>query len=213
MKDYQTIFKTWQKLNPHPQIELTYTTPFELLVATILSAQATDAGVNKATPGLFQVANTPEAILTLGIDGLKSYIKTIGLYPSKAKHIMAMCQLLIERHGGKVPHSREALEALPGVGRKTANVMLNTLWDEPVIAVDTHVYRVSRRMGFSKGETPIAVEKDLMKVIPLKFLNHAAHWLVLHGRYTCVARKPKCDICPVSKFCDYIKIQKKGALY
>ncbi len=205
MKDYQAIFKIWQKQNPHPKIELLYTTPFELLVATILSAQATDAGVNKATPELFRVANTPEAILGLGLDGLKFYIKTIGLYPSKAKHIMAMSQLLVERHGGKVPRSREALEALPGVGRKTANVMLNTLWDEPVIAVDTHVYRVSRRLGFSKGETPLAVEKDLMKVIPTEFLKHAAHWLVLHGRYTCVARKPKCSICPLSKWCDYFK--------
>lgn len=191
------------KLNPNPTTELNYTTPFELLIAVILSAQATDVGVNKATRRLFQVANTPEAILALGESGLKSYIKTIGLFNSKASNVIKTCALLNEQHHGQVPRQREALEALPGVGRKTANVILNTAFGEPTIAVDTHIYRVSNRTGLARGKTVNAVEKRLLKVTPTEYLQHAHHWLILHGRYVCKARRPNCPECIVADLCDY----------
>jgi len=190
-----------QAQNPTPRTELQYSNPFELLVAVILSAQATDVGVNKATARLFPVANTPQAILDLGEDGLKRYIATIGLYNSKAKNIIRTCEMLVREHDGKVPDHREALEKLPGVGRKTANVVLNVLFGQHTIAVDTHIYRVANRTGLAPGKTPLEVEKGLMKVIPAEFLEHAHHWLVLHGRYICTARKPKCPICPIHDEC------------
>ncbi|MFZ5514392.1 MAG: endonuclease III [Pseudomonadota bacterium] len=197
------FFERLRALNPHPTTELKYSTPFELLVAVVLSAQATDKGVNLATDRLFPVANTPEAILALGEEGLREYIKTIGLYQTKAKNVIGLCRLLLERHGGEVPASREALEALPGVGRKTANVILNTAFGQPTMAVDTHIFRVANRTGLAPGETVRAVEDRLIKVIPKEFMQDAHHWLILHGRYTCTARSPKCGICPVCDLCDY----------
>ncbi|MBP6103909.1 MAG: endonuclease III [Gammaproteobacteria bacterium] len=197
------LFETFKKQNPDPQTELHYQSPFELLVAVMLSAQATDISVNKATPALFAVANTPEAIRALGETKLKDYVKTINLYPTKAKHIIKTADRLIEHFQGQVPSTREALESLPGVGRKTANVILNTLFDQSVIAVDTHIFRVARRIGLSKASTVLSVEKDLMKNIPKAFLKEAHHWLVLHGRYVCKAQKPQCAICPIQALCEY----------
>ncbi|CAN5827375.1 endonuclease III [soil metagenome] len=201
--DIVPFFATLEAANPNPETELEYTTPFELLAAVLLSAQATDVGVNKATRKLYPVANTPQAIFDLGIEGLESYIKTIGLYRSKAKHLIETCRMLIELHGGEVPRTREALEALPGVGRKTANVVLNVAFGEPTIAVDTHIFRVGNRTGLAPGKTPLAVELKLEKRVPMAFRLHAHHWLILHGRYICVARKPKCWECAVHTMCDY----------
>ena len=197
------IFERLKAANPAPTTELHYRTPFELLVAVILSAQATDKGVNKATVKLFKVANTPRTILKLGETGLKDYIKTIGLYNSKAKNIMATCRLLVDKHKGKVPGSREALEALPGVGRKTANVILNTAFGQPTMAVDTHIFRVANRIGLAAGKTPLAVEKQLLENVPKKYLHDAHHWLILHGRYVCTARKPQCPTCIIRDLCEY----------
>ena len=189
--------------NPHPKTELNYSSPFELLVAVTLSAQATDVGVNKATDKLFPVANTPEAIYALGVDGLKSYIKTIGLFNSKAENVHKACKMLIDLHGSVVPENREALEALPGVGRKTANVVLNTAFGWPVIAVDTHIYRVSNRTKLAMGKTVEKVEEKLIKVIPTEFKVDVHHWLILHGRYTCIARKPRCGSCIIEDLCEF----------
>ena len=189
--------------NPHPTTELHFTTPFELLVAVTLSAQATDVGVNKATAKLFPVANTPQAILDLGVDGLKDYIKPIGLYNSKAENVIKACKMLVELHGGEVPESREALEALPGVGRKTANVVLNTAFGWPTIAVDTHIFRVSNRTNFAPGKNVDQVEQKLLKVVPAEFKVDVHHWLILHGRYTCVARKPRCGSCLIEDLCEF----------
>ncbi len=203
-KDKRTeIFTRWRNANPHPKTELNYSSPFELLVAVTLSAQATDKGVNKATDKLFPVANTPEAIYALGEDGLKEYIKTIGLYNSKAANIIKACKMLIELHGGEVPEDREALEALPGVGRKTANVVLNTAFGHPTMAVDTHIFRVANRMKLAPGKNVLEVEKKLLRFIPKEFLVDAHHWLILHGRYVCTARKPKCEECIVCDLCEY----------
>ena len=187
-----SFFATLQAANPEPRTELEYSTPFELLAAVLLSAQATDVGVNKATRRLYPVANTPQAILALGFDGLCDYIKTIGLYRSKAKHLLETCRMLVEEHGGEVPHSREALEKLPGVGRKTANVVLNVAFGEPTMAVDTHIFRLGNRTGMAPGKTPLEVELKLLKRVPKAYLVHAHHWLILHGRYVCQARKPQC---------------------
>lgn len=197
------IFERLRAANPHPTTELNFSTPFELLIAVILSAQATDKGVNKATDKLFPVANTPQAILELGLDGLKGYIKTIGLFNSKAENILKTCERLIEAHGGEVPRDRTALEALPGVGRKTANVVLNTAFGEPTMAVDTHIFRVANRTGIGPGKTVLEVEKRLLRVIPKPFLQDAHHWLILHGRYTCVARKPRCGSCLIEDLCEF----------
>lgn len=197
------IFRRLQAIDPHPTTELEYKTPFELLVAVVLSAQATDKGVNLATRRLFQVANTPQKILALGEAGLRDYVKTIGLYQSKAKHIIQTCKILIDEHGGEVPATREELEKLPGVGRKTANVILNVAFGQPTIAVDTHIFRVSNRTGLAPGKTPLEVEKKLLKVVPAEFMLHAHHWLILHGRYTCTARKPKCGECVIADLCEY----------
>ena len=197
------IFSRFQAENPKPQTELNYSSEFELLVAVTLSAQATDVGVNKATDKLFPVANTPEAIYALGVDGLSEYIKTIGLYNSKAKNVIAACKMLIDLHDSKVPQDRESLEALPGVGRKTANVALNTAFGQPTMAVDTHIFRVSNRTKIAPGKTVLAVEKALLKFVPKEFLVDAHHWLILHGRYTCVARKPRCGSCIVSDLCEF----------
>ena len=205
MRDDQVepFFATLRAANPLPTTELEFTTPFELLTAVLLSAQATDAGVNKASRKLFPRANTPQAILALGEDGLKRYISTIGLYNAKAKNVVALCRLLIEQHGGEVPRTREALEALPGVGRKTANVILNTAFGEPTIAVDTHIFRVANRTGLAPGKDVRAVEDKLEKVVPAEFKQDAHHWLILHGRYVCKARKPACPICPIRDLCRY----------
>ena len=192
-----SFFATLQAANPEPRTELEYSTPFELLAAVLLSAQATDVGVNKATRRLYPVANTPQAILALGFDGLCDYIKTIGLYRSKAKHLLETCRMLVEEHGGEVPHSREALEKLPGVGRKTANVVLNVAFGEPTMAVDTHIFRLGNRTGMAPGKTPLEVELKLLKRVPKAYLVHAHHWLILHGRYVCQARKPQCWHCTV----------------
>ena len=189
--------------NPHPTTELNYSSPFELLIAVILSAQATDKGVNKATDKLFPVANTPQAILDLGLEGLKEYVKTIGLYNSKAENIIKTCRDLIEKHGGEVPQTREELEALAGVGRKTANVVLNTAFHQPTIAVDTHIFRVSNRTNFAPGKDVVKVEEKLLKVVPAEFKLDVHHWLILHGRYTCVARKPHCGACIIEDLCEY----------
>ena len=197
------IFRRWREDNPHPTTELNYSSPFELLIAVILSAQSTDKGVNKATDKLFPVANTPEAILALGEDGLKEYIKTIGLYNSKGKNIIKTCQILIEKHNSQVPDNRAALEALHGVGRKTANVVLNTAFGQPTMAVDTHIFRISNRTGIAKGKNVLEVEKKLLRHIPKEFMVDAHHWLILHGRYICVARKPKCGACLISDLCDF----------
>lgn len=197
------IFTRLREANPTPTTELNYSSPFELLIAVILSAQATDVGVNKATAKLFPAANTPEKILALGVDGLKEYIKTIGLYNSKAENVIKTCRALIEKHGGEVPDNREDLEALPGVGRKTANVVLNTAFGQPAMAVDTHIFRVSNRTGIAPGKTVLEVEKRLMRVVPREFLLDAHHWLILHGRYTCTARKPKCGACIIEDLCEF----------
>ena len=197
------IFERLRAANPAPTTELVYRTPFELLVAVILSAQATDRGVNKATARLFPVAGTPEAILALGEDGLRSYIRTIGLFNSKAKNILKTCEILVGEHGGQVPRDRKSLEALPGVGRKTANVVLNTAFGEPTMAVDTHIFRVANRTRIAQGKTPLAVERGLLRRVPKAFLKDAHHWLILHGRYVCVARRPRCPVCPIADLCEY----------
>jgi endonuclease-3 len=197
------IFKRLAALNPAPVTELVYSSPFELLIAVILSAQATDVSVNKATAGLFARARTPAAILALGEEGLKSHIKTIGLFNSKARHVMATCRALVEQHGGQVPRERAALEALPGVGRKTANVVLNVAFGEPTLAVDTHIFRLGNRIGLAPGKTPLEVERGLLAIIPARYLRHAHHWLILHGRYVCTARNPRCGDCPVADLCEW----------
>jgi endonuclease-3 len=202
-KKVERFFATLQAANPHPETELVYSNPFELLAAVLLSAQATDVGVNKATGPLFKVASTPAQMLALGEEGLIGYIKTIGLYKTKAKHLIETCRILVERHGGQVPRDREALEALPGVGRKTANVVLNVAFGEPTMAVDTHIFRVSNRTGLAPGKTPLAVELSLLKRVPPAYRVHAHHWLILHGRYVCQARKPRCGACQVADCCDY----------
>jgi len=199
----QSFFATLRAANPQPVTELEYTSVFELLTAVLLSAQATDVGVNKATRKLFPAANTPQKILDLGLEGLEGYIKTIGLYRSKARHLMETCRILVEHHGGQVPRSREALEALPGVGRKTANVVLNSAFGEPTMAVDTHIFRVGNRTGLAPGKTPYEVEMQLLKRVPPEFLVDAHHWLILHGRYVCQARKPQCWQCSVAAYCDF----------
>ncbi|MDB6098566.1 MAG: endonuclease [Gammaproteobacteria bacterium] len=199
----QAIFLRFRAANPHPRTELLYESAFELLVAVILSAQATDKSVNKATVELFRVANTPAAILALGLRGLSKYIKSIGLYNTKAKNIIAMCRLLLEKHGGEVPITREALEELPGVGRKTANVILNTAFGHATIAVDTHIFRVANRTGIAPGKSVREVEDKLMKVVPPDFRNDAHHWLILHGRYVCTARRPACPTCIIADLCEY----------
>lgn len=197
------IFERLRADNPHPTTELDYETPFELLVSVILSAQATDKGVNKATAKLYPVANTPQAIYDLGEDGLKEYIKTIGLYNSKGKNIIETCRMLLELHNGKVPEDRSALKALPGVGRKTANVVLNTAFGHPTMAVDTHIFRVSNRTKVAPGKNPLEVEKKLLRHIPKEFLQDAHHWLILLGRYTCIARKPRCGSCVIEDLCEF----------
>lgn len=197
------IFKRFHADNPHPTTELEYNSPFELLVAVILSAQATDVSVNKATRLLYPVANTAKKILALGVDGLKPYIKTIGLFNSKAENVIKTCKILVEQYAGEVPANREALEALPGVGRKTANVVLNTAFRQPTMAVDTHIFRVSNRTGIAPGKNVVEVEKKLLKHVPKEYLMDAHHWLILHGRYTCTARKPKCGSCRIEDLCEF----------
>ncbi|WP_431476058.1 endonuclease III [Massilia eburnea] len=197
------IFTRLREANPNPETELEYTTPFELLIAVLLSAQATDVGVNKATRKLYPVANTPQAILDLGLDELTEYIRTIGLYKTKAKNVIATCQILVDQYGGEVPQTREELEQLPGVGRKTANVVLNTAFRQIAMAVDTHIFRVSNRTGIAPGKNVDIVEQKLMKFVPKEFLMDAHHWLILHGRYTCVARKPKCWNCIIAELCEF----------
>ncbi len=197
------IFLRLQAANPHPTTELEYSTPFELLVAVMLSAQATDISVNAATRELYPIANTPEAMLELGEEKFAQYIQRIGLYKTKARHVIETCRILIEQHNGEVPRTREALEALPGVGRKTANVILNTAFGEPAIAVDTHIFRLANRINLAPGKTVLEVEKKLLKVIPKEFLHDAHHWLILHGRYVCQARKPKCAECIIYDLCEY----------
>lgn len=199
----QQIFERLRAANPNPTTELNYDSAFELLIAVILSAQATDVGVNKATAKLFPVANTPQAIYDLGVDGLKEYIKTIGLFNSKAENVIKTCATLLEKHNGEVPRDRAALESLAGVGRKTANVVLNTAFGEPTMAVDTHIFRLGNRTRIAPGKTPLAVEKGLLKNIPAEFLRDAHHWLILHGRYTCLARKPRCGSCLIEDLCEY----------
>ena len=201
--DVIELFTRLRELDPHPTTELLYTSPFELLVAVVLSAQATDVGVNKATRKLYPVANTPQAILDLGEERLKRYVSTIGLFNAKAKNVIALCRLLLDQHDGKVPRDRESLEALPGVGRKTANVVLNTAFGEPTIAVDTHIFRVANRTGLAPGKDVRAVEDKLQKVIPAEFKQDAHHWLILHGRYVCKARKPDCPHCVIRDVCRY----------
>ncbi len=197
------IFTRLRAANPTPTTELNYSSPFELLIAVILSAQATDKGVNKATAPLFKKANTPQKLLKLGLDGLKAHIKTIGLFNTKAENIIKTCAILVEQHGGKVPEDRAALEALPGVGRKTANVILNTAFGQPTIAVDTHIFRIANRTGLAPGKNVLEVEKKLLKFTPAEFLHDAHHWLILHGRYVCVARKPRCGACVIEDLCEY----------
>jgi endonuclease-3 len=199
----ETFFATLQAANPEPATELAFASPFECLAAVLLSAQATDVGVNKATRRLFAVAPTPARMLQLGEAGLIEHIKTIGLFRSKARHLIETCRLLVEQHGGKVPHGRAALEALPGVGRKTANVVLNVVWGEPTMAVDTHIFRVANRTGLAPGKTPLAVEQGLLQRVPAAYLQHAHHWLILHGRYVCKARSPECARCGVKAQCDH----------
>ena len=199
----RAIFTRFRAANPAPRTELVYASPFELLMSVLLSAQATDVSVNKATRQLYRVANTPQAMLDLGIDELTSHIQTIGLFRTKAKHIIATCRMLVLQHDGQVPSSREALEAFPGVGRKTANVVLNTAFGQPTMAVDTHIFRVANRTGIAPGKDVVSVEHKLLKVIPKEFLHDAHHWLILHGRYTCTARKPQCWNCMISDLCDY----------
>ncbi len=199
----RAIFETLRAANPNPTTELEYSTPFELLVAVVLSAQATDKSVNLATRELFPVANAPKAILELGEAGLREYVQRIGLYQTKSKHIIQLCRILLEQYDGEVPQTREALEALPGVGRKTANVVLNTAFGQPTIAVDTHIFRVSNRTGLAPGKTVLEVEKKLLKVVPDEFKHDAHHWLILHGRYICQARKPKCGECIIESLCEF----------
>ena len=199
----QEVFRRLAEENPNPETELEYTNAFELLIAVVLSAQATDVGVNKATRKLFPVANTPETILALGEEGLKKYINTIGLFNSKAKHVMGLCKQLIELHGSQVPQTRDALEALPGVGRKTANVVLNTAFGQPTMAVDTHIFRISNRTKLAPGKNVLEVEKNLLKCVPKEYLLNAHHWLILHGRYICQARKPKCGACLIEDLCEF----------
>ena len=201
----ELFFATLKATNPTPTTELKFTSVFELLAAVLLSAQATDVGVNKATDRLFPRANTPQAIIDMGLAALEDAIKTIGLYRSKAKHLMQTCEILVRDHGGQVPNTREALEALPGVGRKTANVVLNVAFGEPTMAVDTHIFRLGNRTGLAPGKTPLAVELKLLKRIPAAYMVDAHHWLILHGRYVCVARNPRCDACAVSAYCDYTR--------
>lgn len=201
--DRTEFFRRLKSVMPEPKTELDYSSPFELLIAVILSAQATDVGVNRATRKLYPVANTPQAIFDLGEEGLKSYIRTIGLYNTKAENIIKTCRILLDQHGGEVPRDRKSLEALPGVGRKTANVVLNTAFGEPTIAVDTHIFRVSNRTGLAPGKTPLQVELKLLKVVPDEFKLDAHHWLILHGRYTCKARKPNCPECIVRDLCRF----------
>ena len=197
------MFKRWREANPHPTTELQFSTPFELLIAVLLSAQATDAGVNKATAKLFPVANTPQAMLDLGLEGIMQYTRTIGLYKTKSKHIIETCKILVQQYGGEIPRTREELEALPGVGRKTANVVLNTAFRQPVMAVDTHIFRVANRTKLAPGKNLREVEDKLMKFIPKEFLLDAHHWLILHGRYTCKAQKPQCSKCLIYDLCEY----------
>ncbi|MDQ6955315.1 MAG: endonuclease III [Mariprofundaceae bacterium] len=199
----QQLFEHLQSIDPEPKTELNYNTPFELLASVMLSAQSTDVGVNKATAKLYAIANTPQAILRLGEDKLKQHISTLGLYNNKAKHLIQTCDMLVHNHHGQVPSARKDLEALPGVGRKTANVVLNILFNEPTIAVDTHIFRVGNRTGLATGKTPLDVERKLLKVVPKEFLLYAHHWLILHGRYTCIARKPKCHQCPIMDCCQW----------
>jgi endonuclease-3 len=201
--DIEAFFATLKAANPRPQSELEYTSVFELLAAVLLSAQATDVGVNKATRALFAVANTPQKLLALGQPRLEGYIKTIGLFRSKAKHLMETCRILVDRHGGEVPRSREALQALPGVGRKTANVVLNVAFGEPTMAVDTHIFRVANRTGLAPGKNPLEVEQQLEQRVPPAYRVDAHHWLILHGRYVCLARKPQCHLCAVARYCDF----------
>ena len=205
-RDQRTaIYSKLRELDPSPDTELRYQSPFELLVSVILSAQATDISVNKATDKLYPVANTPQAIFDLGVDGLKPYIRTIGLFNSKAENIVKTCRILLDQYGSEVPRTREALESLPGVGRKTANVILNTAFGEPTIAVDTHIFRVANRTGLATGKTPLEVEKRLVRLTPEEFQKDAHHWLILHGRYVCKARKPLCGECPIIDWCEYRK--------
>lgn len=204
------IFERFRNLNPHPTTELKYQSPFELLIAVILSAQATDVSVNKATEQLYAVANTPQSILDLGLEGLKGYIKSIGLYNSKAQNIIKTCDILMNQYHGEVPNQRDALESLPGVGRKTANVVLNTAFGQPTMAVDTHIFRVANRIGLAKGKTPLAVEQGLLKNIEPEFLHDAHHWLILHGRYVCTARNPQCSTCPIKDLCEYKDKNTRG---
>jgi endonuclease-3 len=206
----QAMFERLRAANPHPQTELEYSTPFELLVAVILSAQATDKSVNLATRKLFKAANTPQAILALGVEDLCEYVRSIGLYQGKARNIVATCRILLEQHGGRVPEDRASLEALPGVGRKTANVILNTAFGHPTLAVDTHVFRVANRTGLAPGKTVREVEDRLLRVVPQEFLRDAHHWLILHGRYTCKARNPDCPTCPIADLCDYRSKTRKS---
>lgn len=210
-KQVQIFFTRLQAQRPHPQTELNYTSAFELLIAVMLSAQATDVSVNKATDKLYPVANTPESIYALGVEGLKVYIKTIGLYNSKAENVIKTCKILIEQHDSEVPNTRKALEALPGVGRKTANVVLNTAFGQPTMAVDTHIFRLGNRTGLAVGKNVLEVEQRLIKVIPKEFIIDAHHWLILHGRYCCVARKPKCNECVVSDVCNWSERFEFGA--
>lgn len=201
--EVRRFFEQLRAADPEPVTELNYNNEFELLAAVMLSAQSTDVGVNKATAKLYPVANTPAAILALGEEALKGYISTLGLYNSKAKHLIGAARMLVDRHNGKVPRTRKELEALPGVGRKTANVVLNVLFDEPTMAVDTHIFRVGNRTGLAPGKNPLEVKKGLLKAIPPEFMQHAHHWLILHGRYTCTARKPRCHLCPVAAECHW----------
>ncbi|MCB1982007.1 MAG: endonuclease III [Rhodoferax sp.] len=205
--DVQAFFAALAAANPHPRSELVYTSVFELLAAVLLSAQATDTSVNKATRALFARAPTPRAMLALGLDGLTAHIRSIGLYRTKAGNLLQTCRLLLERHGGAVPRDRAALEALPGVGRKTANVVLNVAFGEPTIAVDTHVFRVANRAGLAPGRTPAEVEQGLLARVPAPYLQHAHHWLILHGRYVCLARRPRCEVCAVRPWCDHARLQ------
>ena len=205
LSDIDEVFRLLSQTNPDPQTELTFTNPYTLLVAVVLSAQATDVGVNKATKGLFAAADTPEAMVGLGLEAVRTYIKTIGLFNTKAQNVIKLSQILIDQHGGQVPKDREALEALPGVGRKTANVVLNEAFDEPTIAVDTHIFRVGNRTGLAPGKTPDAVEKELLRRVPQAYKKGAHHWLILHGRYVCKARKPDCADCQIRPFCLFTK--------
>jgi endonuclease III len=201
------FFATLATANPHPQTELAYSSVFELMVAVLLSAQATDVGVNKATRALFAAAPTPQRMLALGLDGVTAHIRTIGLFRTKARHVIETCQLLVDHHGGQVPRTRESLQALPGVGRKTANVVLNVAYGEPTFAVDTHIFRVSNRSGLAPGKDPLAVERGLERRVPPPYRVHAHHWLILHGRYVCQARRPRCEVCSVRACCDHGRLQ------